>query len=154
MVEILVVAMLIFLQGSGTLPLNSIKTGDVKMKASWYGSECLGQPLASDDQETFDPENPRIVAHKSVPMGTIAELSSERTGKKTWAVVLDRGPFVDGLDLDVSRKIAENLGFVEEGKEELHFKILGKVKVDKTLFKKLRRVKNKKDGYKLLLAAK
>lgn len=89
------------------------------MKASWYGS---GSRTA--DGSVFNRNDPTIVAHKSLPFGTTLVLVNPANGRRLFAVVKDRGPFVKGVDLDLSYAGARALGFVRKGVTTLRVTIL------------------------------
>ncbi|TAH46038.1 MAG: septal ring lytic transglycosylase RlpA family protein, partial [Treponema sp.] len=71
--------------------------------ASWYGEEFQGRPTSSG--ELFDM-NAYTAAHKTLPFGTMLEVTNLDNGKKVTVRVNDRGPFVEDRELDVSRAAA------------------------------------------------
>jgi rare lipoprotein A len=79
-----------------------------------------GQITASG--ETFD-SNAMTAAHRKFPMGTKLKVTNLDNGKSVVVKVNDRGPFVKGRDLSVTRKAAEELGFIKQG--------TAKVKIEK-----------------------
>jgi len=81
-------------------------------KASWYGSAHQGEKTASG--ERFDA-NARTAAHPTLPLGTPIEVTNLENGRKTTLIVNDRGPRAKGRVLDVSKKGAQDLGFVSDG---------------------------------------
>lgn len=81
-------------------------------KVSWYGPGFNGRPTASG--ETFN-QNALTAAHKSLPFGTRLHLTDQATGKSVTVTVNDRGPFVRGRILDVSKAAAVKLGFKNRG---------------------------------------
>ncbi len=83
--------------------------GEVLM-ASYYGYELAGSPTASG--EPFDPEG-YTAAHKTMPLGT--ELQVTYGGSSVDVVVNDRGPYVEGRDLDLSQGAAEAIGLTAAG---------------------------------------
>jgi rare lipoprotein A (peptidoglycan hydrolase) len=86
--------------------------------ASWYSS---GRRTASGQR--FDP-NENSVAHRTLPFGTKLKLTNPNNGKSIVAIVNDRGPFIKGTGLDVSRGGAQRLGFISRGKTRLVVQIL------------------------------
>lgn len=80
--------------------------------ASWYGPEFAGLPTANG--ETFDPDGVSA-AHRTLPFGTILAVTNEKTGKTLDVRVNDRGPFVAGRILDLSRGAARALGTIADG---------------------------------------
>jgi len=84
-------------------------------EASWYGSDedgFAGKPTASGD--IFDPER-LTCAHRTLPLGSYVEVENLENGKKAVFRVNDRGPFIRGRILDVSRQGARDLGFIAKG---------------------------------------
>jgi rare lipoprotein A len=86
--------------------------------ASWYQS---GKRTASGQR--FDP-NGHTVAHRTLPFGTKLQLTNPENGKSIIATVNDRGPFIRGTGLDVSRGIAQYLNFIKKGKTKLNMRVL------------------------------
>ena len=66
-----------------------------------------GQRTASGQR--FDPQG-ITAAHRTLPFGTRLTVTNPRTGKSVTVVVNDRGPFVSGVGLDLSRGAAEAIG--------------------------------------------
>jgi rare lipoprotein A len=81
-------------------------------QGSFYGREFNGKKMANGKR--FDP-NTDVAASKSLPLGTIAKVTNRETGKSATVTVEDRGPYVRGRVLDVTRKTAEKLGLVQTG---------------------------------------
>ncbi len=79
---------------------------NMNMQASWYGDDFKGLPTASG--EIFDPDG-LTAAHKTLPLGTVLRVTNPENGKSVQVTVNDRGPFVEGRDLDLSRKAAERI---------------------------------------------
>lgn len=80
--------------------------------ASYYGDEFNGRPTSSG--ELFDMSD-LTAAHKTLPFGTILEVTNLGNGKKVTVRVNDRGPFVANRELDVSKAAAETLGMIATG---------------------------------------
>ncbi|GEP02417.1 lipoprotein A [Methylobacterium oxalidis] len=72
--------------------------------ASWYGS---GSRTANG--ERFNP-NGLTAAHRSLPFGTRVRVADARTGRSVVVRINDRGPFVRGRIIDLSRGSARALG--------------------------------------------
>ncbi len=79
---------------------------------SYYGDEFKGKRTASG--EIFDP-NKYTAAHQSLPFGTEIMVENLENGRKVKLVINDRGPFVANRILDVSKRAAEELGFIRKG---------------------------------------
>jgi len=86
--------------------------------SSWYGSELEGSPTASG--EPYSPDG-RTAAHRSLPLGT--ELLVSYGGRQTVVRVNDRGPHVDGRDLDLSRAAAEEIGLTVAGADAVDVRV-------------------------------
>jgi rare lipoprotein A len=65
------------------------------------------------------------VAHKELPLGTKVALENPATGEHVTAIVTDRGPYIDGRDVDLSYGIARRLSLVEKGVAPLVMKVIG-----------------------------
>ncbi|HID03321.1 MAG TPA: septal ring lytic transglycosylase RlpA family protein, partial [Desulfobacterales bacterium] len=64
------------------------------------------------------------IAHKEMPLGTRVELKNKETGESVLAVVTDRGPYIDGRDVDLSYGLAQKLSLVEQGVGSLVMRVL------------------------------
>ncbi len=69
--------------------------------ASYYHDKFTGRKTASG--AIFD-NNKLTCAHKTLKFGTKLKVTSKATGKSIKVVVNDRGPFVKGRDIDLSKK--------------------------------------------------
>jgi rare lipoprotein A len=80
--------------------------------ASWYGEFHHGQPTASG--EIFDMTR-MTAAHRTLPLGTQLRVVNLDNGRVVRVRVNDRGPYVDGRILDLSREAARVLGMEHSG---------------------------------------
>jgi peptidoglycan lytic transglycosylase len=80
--------------------------------ASWYGERFHGLETASG--EAFDM-NRLTAAHRELPFGAEVRVIHLRTGASVTVVINDRGPCIDGRDIDLSKAAARELGMVDEG---------------------------------------
>jgi rare lipoprotein A (peptidoglycan hydrolase) len=80
--------------------------------ASWYGPKFHGKKTASG--EIYD-QNKLTAAHKTVPLGSKARVTNLDNGNTVEVEINDRGPFIEGRIIDLSRAAARALGFVESG---------------------------------------
>ncbi len=80
--------------------------------ASWYGGKFHGRRTANGD--IYD-QNGATAAHKTLPFGTRVRVVNLDNGRATVLRINDRGPFVRGRIIDVSRRAAEVLGFRTKG---------------------------------------
>jgi rare lipoprotein A len=82
------------------------------MTASWYGPRFNGKLTANGeifDQQAF------TAAHKKLKFGTLLKLTNLRNNKSIVVRINDRGPYVRGRQLDLSKAAALSLGMVERG---------------------------------------
>lgn len=85
--------------------------------ASYYHDSLEGLQMANGDY--YDPTE-LTCAHLSLPFGTVVKIASvDNPDQSVMAIVTDRGPFVDGRIVDLSRSAAEELGIIEEGITEV-----------------------------------
>ena len=93
--------------------------------ASYYGKEFHGKVTASGAR--FDM-NAMVAAHPSYPFGTRLRVTNLANGRSATVRVVDRGPApeqrADGLIIDVSRRAAEVLGFIERGRTGVRLDVL------------------------------
>jgi rare lipoprotein A len=81
-------------------------------EASFYGPGFHGKKTATG--ETFD-QNQKTAAHPTLPLGTEATVTNLDTGASVDVKINDRGPYVKGRDIDVSKAAAKELGMTKEG---------------------------------------
>ncbi len=89
--------------------------------ASWYGGEFVGRLTANG--EIFDL-NRLTAANTTLPMPSIVQVTNLQNGRSLRLRVNDRGPFVDGRLIDVSRRAAQLLGFEAQGTAPVEVKIV------------------------------
>jgi rare lipoprotein A len=92
------------------------------MVASWYGEECRGNRMANG--YVFWETDSTVAAHKSLPFGTKLELTNSENGRTHTVVVQDRGPYIEGRDLDLSKAAAQKLGYLNAGTATLWVRII------------------------------
>lgn len=80
---------------------------DFRGNASWYGIPFHGKKTASG--EIFDM-NKLSGAHKTLPFPTKVMVENPKNGQSCVIRVTDRGPFVRGRVLDLSREAAKRVG--------------------------------------------
>ena len=86
------------------------------MKASWYGPGFHGQKTANG--EVYD-QNSFTAAHKSLKFGTLLKITNQKNNKSVVIRINDRGPYIHGRDLDLSKAAASELGMVRKGVAKL-----------------------------------
>jgi rare lipoprotein A (peptidoglycan hydrolase) len=80
--------------------------------ASWYGPGFHGRRTASG--EIFNQEA-MTAAHKKLPFGTIVRVKNCRNGRVVKVRINDRGPFIRGRIIDLSKGAARHLGMIHDG---------------------------------------
>lgn len=90
--------------------------------ASWYGDAFHGRKTASG--EAYDMFG-LTCAHRTLPFGTLLQVTLADNGKTVTVRVNDRGPYVSGRIVDLSRGAAEALGMLERGVALVEMKVVG-----------------------------
>jgi rare lipoprotein A len=80
--------------------------------ASWYGPGFHGRSTANGEEYDM---NDLTAAHRTLPMPSIVRVTNLENGRSIKLRVNDRGPFVGGRIIDVSRRGAQLLGFYGNG---------------------------------------
>lgn len=91
-------------------------------QASWYGSYHHGRSTSTG--ERFDM-NDLTAAHKTLPLPSLVEVTNRANGRRVILRVNDRGPFVDGRIIDLSRGAAEELGLLQQGVGDVRVRYVG-----------------------------
>jgi rare lipoprotein A len=81
-------------------------------KGSYYADKFQGRATASG--VPFDQKK-MTAAHKTLPFGTKVKVVNLANGRSVKVTINDRGPFVAGRIIDVSKKAAEKLGITKTG---------------------------------------
>jgi rare lipoprotein A len=89
--------------------------------ASWYGEDFNGRLTASG--EVYDMYA-MTAAHKTLPLQTVVRVEDLETGKSIEVRVNDRGPYVKGRVIDLSRKAARALGMRDQGVVRVRLHVL------------------------------
>ena len=90
-------------------------------KASYYGPKFHGRKTSNG--EVFDM-NAMTAAHKSMPFGTILEVTNSNNGKSCRVRINDRGPFIPGRIIDLSMGAAQSIDMVGDGVVEVEIRII------------------------------
>ena len=84
--------------------------------ASWYGYPYHGRTTANGERYNM---NAMTAAHPSLPFGSKVKVCSKRTGRCAVVRINDRGPFVHGRSIDLSKAAAKKIGVYSEGVGEV-----------------------------------
>lgn len=95
---------------------------DERGVGSWYGEQFHNRRTANG--EIFDMDVPSA-AHKTLPLPSIVEVTNLDNGRKMQLRVNDRGPFVDGRIIDLSKAAAEQLGYGRAGVARVRVRYIG-----------------------------
>jgi rare lipoprotein A len=87
----------------------------------WYGEPFDGQPTATG--EIYDMYAV-TAAHPTLPLGSIVRVVNIRNHRSQVVRINDRGPFIEGRELDVSYEVARRLGFDERGLAKVRLELL------------------------------
>jgi len=97
---------------------NTVNTSAVKLidrgtfKASWYGPKFHGKFTANG--EVYD-QMALTAAHKYLSFGTLLKITNPKNGKSVIVRINDRGPYIEGRELDLSKGAAIELGILAKG---------------------------------------
>jgi rare lipoprotein A len=80
--------------------------------ASWYGPGFVGH--VTSDGEIYNP-NELTAASKTLPIGSRVRVTNPDNGRSVVVRINDRGPYVRGRSLDLSRSAAGQIGMTHEG---------------------------------------
>ena len=89
-------------------------------RASWY---ALTSKTASG--EMCDP-TAMTAAHRTLPFGTRVKVENLKNGRSVVVRINDRGPFIRGRVIDVTKAAAARLGFVRKGVADVRLTVLSK----------------------------
>jgi rare lipoprotein A len=106
---------------ASTSPRPEKEPGPPRGIASWYGEEFAGRTTANG--EIFDPAL-LTAAHRTLPFGTILEVSNPKTGESVWVRVNDRGPYIANRIIDLSYAAAQKISLIEPGVGEVSIKVV------------------------------
>ncbi len=100
------------LLAAGFLAAGALPAAAADGIASFYGREHHRGPTASG--ERFDM-NAMTAAHRSAPLGSRLKVTNLKNGRSVVVRINDRGPFVRGRIIDLSRAAAAELDFIGSG---------------------------------------
>jgi rare lipoprotein A len=109
--------LIFFMMCPALVSLAQIQTG----KASFYADKFEGHPTASGEKYRH---NKLTAAHKTLPFGTIVRVTNLANGNTVDVEINDRGPYIEGRVIDLSRSAAEKLGFVNLGVTDVKLEVI------------------------------
>ena len=100
-----------------------VSVGDTQIGiASWYGPNFHGKYTSNG--EIYDM-NGMTAAHKTYPMNTMVKVTNRDTGATATVRINDRGPFVDGRIIDLSKTAANLVGVFAKGTAPVKLEVVG-----------------------------
>jgi rare lipoprotein A len=103
--------------GFFSLCLSTSASGQQEGYASFYADALKGRKMANGDR--YDPEE-LTCAHPSAPMGSVIKVArKDNPDQSVMVIVSDRGPYVEGRIIDLSKKAAKELGIIQDGISEV-----------------------------------
>ena len=91
--------------------------------ASFYASKFEGRRTASG--ERYDGDE-LTAAHPTLPFGTRVKVTHLGNDNEVVVRINDRGPFIKGCIIDVSRRAAEELDFIRQGTARVRVEVIGR----------------------------
>jgi len=117
-----VVALLILISVPMGASAKVVKPGYTqKGIASYYHDSLHG--LTTANGEIYN-KWVRSAAHKSLPLGTKVRVTKLNNGRSIVVRINDRGPFIKGRIIDLSRKAAQDLGIIKSGVAKVKVEVL------------------------------
>lgn len=89
--------------------------------SSWYGEDFDGLTTATG--ETYDMYA-ATAANPTLPLGSIVRVVNPKNRRSEVVRINDRGPYVEGRELDVSYAVARDLGFENSGTTRVRVELL------------------------------
>jgi rare lipoprotein A len=91
--------------------------------ASHYSEHFLIFPGKTATGEKLWPWT-KVAAHKTLPIPCVVRVTNLKNGRTTKVRVNDRGPFIRGRMLDVTKPVADDLGFTNQGLTNVKIEVL------------------------------
>ena len=88
--------------------------------ATWYTAPYKGRKSANG--QVFD-DNAMTAAHRTLPMGSLVEVTNLRTGQRAVMRITDRGPFVEDRMLDLTPAAAKAIGLYRIGMTQVRMDV-------------------------------
>lgn len=90
--------------------------------ASWYGPDFHGKKTSNG--EIYNMHN-LTAAHKTLPMNTMVKVTHVNNGKTVIVRINDRGPFVAGRVIDLSKAAATSINMIGTGTAPVKLEVVG-----------------------------
>ncbi|KLI64055.1 lipoprotein [Aurantiacibacter marinus] len=89
--------------------------------ASYYGRRFHGRRTANGERFNM---NEMTAAHRTLPFGSRVRVTNTSNGQSVIVRINDRGPFIRGREIDVSRAAAEEIGMIRRGHSNVELELL------------------------------
>jgi rare lipoprotein A len=89
-------------------------------RASFYTDRLAGRRTATG--EPYDP-GAFTAAHRTLPLGTLVDVA-RTDGRHVTVRINDRGPYVDGRVIDLSRRAATEIGMIRDGVVDVVLRVM------------------------------
>lgn len=113
---------------------------------SYYAGDFNGKKTSNGEYFNM---NDLTCASKSLPFDTILKITNRANGKSVQVRVNDRGPFVEGRELDLSKAAAQKLDMIKSGTATVRIEIIKRgpdTKISKQTAEKAAQIMAKKSG--------
>ncbi len=97
--------------------IGHIETG----QASYYADRHVDRHTASGE---LYKAGERTAAHRTLPFGSMVRVTNIKSGKRVVVRINDRGPFVRGRIIDLSRVAFESIGRASEGLLQVQIEVI------------------------------
>ena len=89
--------------------------------ASYYGRRFHGRRTANGERFNM---RAMTAAHKTLPFGSLVRVTNRRNGRSVTVRINDRGPFIRGRTIDLSRGAAEQIGMISRGHARVEMELV------------------------------
>lgn len=91
------------------------------VEASYYANAFHGKKTSNGERFNM---NDLTCAHKELPFNTVLKVTNLRNGKSVQVRVNDRGPFIKGREIDLSRAAAVKLDMIKSGTAKVKLEVV------------------------------
>ena len=122
MMKRVILVIIMMISTLGIYSFNKFNANDAKTSfASFYHDKFNGRKTASG--EIFS-NSKLTAAHRTLPFGTIVQVTNLRTGKSVEVRINDRGPFHSSRALDLSKAAFDSIGNIAKGTMPIEYEIV------------------------------
>ncbi|MFI6823061.1 septal ring lytic transglycosylase RlpA family protein [Micromonospora sp. NPDC050187] len=107
-----------------TKPATPKRTAPTVVGSGTCGASFYAEGQLTANGETFDP-SAMTAAHKTLPFGTRVRVTNPATGASVTVRINDRGPFIDGRCIDLSRAAFGAIASLDLGHLTVSYEVLG-----------------------------